>query len=116
MFTSLKSFDFMVAISDCDNHSDAIQQLSNWSIDWMQFKIHCCANPAVVFDVDGTLVHKDGNGEHARIDAMFEVYKFCVSNNIKCYVVTARVDCKEGKKELLRLLKEHKFKKLRIST
>jgi len=50
---------------------------------------------AAVFDVDGTLVHRG-----APLARVCELLRHCARRGVECYIVTARVDVREGRAQL----------------
>lgn len=71
-------------------------------------KMKTVTNPAVVFDVDSTLLEKQ-NGQFRRIESIHDVWLYCQENAIQCHIVTARLDFQEGRSELRRVLRELKL-------
>jgi hypothetical protein len=78
-------------------------------------KMNTVANPAVVFDVDSTLLEKQ-NGRFRRIESIHDVLVFCQENAIQCHIVTARLDFHEGRSELRRVLRELKLSPSKFSS
>lgn len=102
------SFDFIIAESET-NGASSRQEVSDWLIRFLEMKLMTVNNPAVVFDVDSTLIERDHN-DFKRIDPIYKVFDFCQRMNIPCHIVTARLDCSDGKQELSRVMKHMNMK------
>lgn len=85
-----------------DQRAEAATLLKRW------LRLACGqAHPAVVFDVDHTLVEPDRNspfGQRA-IRSMCALFAHCTDVlHVPCFIVTARLDCAEGVKLLDHML------------
>lgn len=67
-----------------------------WLESWLRVAAAQHAAPAIVFDVDATLIRE----RDTPIEAAVRVYRRCEELGIACFVVTARLDFPEGHTEL----------------
>ena len=113
MLNPLQQFTFTVAATanTCDTKEQKRAAVSEWILEWLTLQASFARKPAVVFDVDATLVDKFEDS-HRRIESVYSVYKKCSDLGIACYIVTARPDFKEGRRELRHLLKSMGVKKI----
>tara|TARA_B100000787_G_C16145473_1_gene274019 strand:- start:208 stop:786 length:579 start_codon:yes stop_codon:yes gene_type:complete len=98
------AFEFTLAES-INKNSESRDEVADWLIRWLQMKMITVKNPAIVFDVDSTLIERKDH-KIIRIDPIFRVFQFCRKHNIQCHIVTARPDFKEGRSELNRVMKD----------
>lgn len=61
------------------------QQCAQWTLKWLKLKKDTVTKPAVVFDIDATLLNKE-----ARIESICALYQACRAMRIACFIVTAR--------------------------
>ena len=111
----VRLFSFTVASSDanmCPNKEEKRTAVCEWLIEWIQMIRMSVCRPAVVFDVDSTLIERNGENELEKIDSVYRVLRKCQEWDIACYIVTARLDFKEGRRELRNILKSFNMKKI----
>lgn len=89
----------LLAVSS-GTHERAREQSLGWLESWLDVAAVATPNGAVIFDVDSTLVARDG----APIEAACRVHRRCTLLGIRCYIVTARLECPEGRADLERTL------------
>jgi hypothetical protein len=93
----------------------SVSVAAEWLLRWVAF----CANavpspgalprpPAVVFDVDATLVRYSATSPRgqAAVESVCQLYRACVAAGALCFVVTARADGPAGREELVRVLRD----------
>jgi len=102
------TFQFIIAESETSGPRSR-EEVSDWLIRFLEMKLMTVDNPAVVFDVDSTLIERDSHS-FKRIDPIYKVFDFCQRKNIPCHIVTARQECEEGMQELSRVMKHMNMK------
>lgn len=72
------------------------KKLADWSILYLSL-VTCMMNkPAVVFDIDGTLLKGDTERSSTRNPAVAAIYDHCQKLKITCFFVTARMKTMKG--------------------
>lgn len=102
------SFDYVIAESLSSGPNSRVE-VADWLMRYLELKLMTVSAPAVVFDVDSTLLERD-QYTLKRIDAIYNVFEFCQRKNISCHIVTARLDCDLGKQELSKVMKQMNMK------
>lgn len=102
---TLKVGDDVVAIMHGDSEEARRAQAAQFSIAWITFSKKCIKDVCVVFDIDDTLV----NGEERVIPSIAEVYHRCAEMGVPIYLVTARPESEENRRETKKMLAKNGF-------
>ena len=70
--------------------------LANWGKQYLASVVPMLQKPAVVFDIDGTLLKGESEKMSKRNPAVAAIYEWCSKHDIDCFVVTARMETLPG--------------------
>jgi predicted secreted acid phosphatase len=72
--------------------------LAKWAKKYLSCVVPMVKKPAVVFDIDGTLLKGESERLSKRNPAVAAVYEWCTKHEIDCFIVTARMETLPGVK------------------
>ena len=70
--------------------------ISSWAKNYLSCIVPLMKRPAVVFDIDGTLLKGESEKTSKKNPAVAAIYDWCIKHNIDCFVVTARMETLPG--------------------
>lgn len=96
--------DFAISESD-KSGAEGRSEVSRWLKKFLSMKMNTVKNPAVIFDIDSTLL-EGREANVVRIEKIYDIFEFCQQNRIDCDIVTARLDFEQGWRELRKVMKQ----------
>lgn len=76
-----------VAFCEADDLETQRDEACRWAEEWLHWRAACTEKPAVVFDIDATLVH-----EQATIPSVLRLYETAKALGAARFIITARSD------------------------